>query len=296
MNIAEAKSIQISDYLRRLGYFPRVETARELWYCSPLRNERTPSFKVNLEFNSWFDFGLGKGGNILDLVIAVTGCSDVSSALKRIDPSLVPVTATTMNISSFPQPKKKSSAAVEYENVQIKPLRHPALLQYLTKRGIDVKVAQNECREVYYTYKGKYYFGVAFPNMSDGWEIRNAAHFKGCMYIKDISLIEKGQTCCYVFEGFFDYLAWLTYLPAERRAQQDYIVLNSVGGADKAIKLLKNYDSIHTFLDNDDAGHAATNKIMEALSGRVIDESDRYQGYKDVNEWWLDFRNANQYI
>lgn len=61
MNVQQAKSIQIADYLRRLGYFPRVETARELWYCSPLRNERTPSFKVNLEYNSWYDFSSSHG-------------------------------------------------------------------------------------------------------------------------------------------------------------------------------------------------------------------------------------------
>ena len=46
-----------------------IEQEREMcirdryWYLSPLRNERTPSFKVNDRINEWYDFGEATGGD-----------------------------------------------------------------------------------------------------------------------------------------------------------------------------------------------------------------------------------------
>ncbi len=57
MTIAEAKQLRIVDYLASLGYHPQSVTSKQYWYLSPLRNERTPSFKVNDRLNEWYDFG-----------------------------------------------------------------------------------------------------------------------------------------------------------------------------------------------------------------------------------------------
>lgn len=67
MNIQEAKEIRLADYLQSLGYAPVKKQGNNLWYKSPLRQETEASFKVNTELNRWFDFGLGKGGNIIAL-------------------------------------------------------------------------------------------------------------------------------------------------------------------------------------------------------------------------------------
>ena len=67
MNIQEAKQIKIADYLQSLGHRPVKQQGANLWYKSPLRNESEASFKVNTMMNSWFDFGMGKGGNIITL-------------------------------------------------------------------------------------------------------------------------------------------------------------------------------------------------------------------------------------
>ena len=64
MNIQEVKNIRIADYLQSLGYTPEKQQGNSLWYKSPLREEKDASFKVNTELNRWYDFGLGKGGNI----------------------------------------------------------------------------------------------------------------------------------------------------------------------------------------------------------------------------------------
>lgn len=51
MNIEEAKSIQLEDYLRRMGFNPVKQQGDSIWYCSPFREEKTPSFKVSASRN-----------------------------------------------------------------------------------------------------------------------------------------------------------------------------------------------------------------------------------------------------
>ena len=85
--------------------------------------------------------------------------------------------------------------------------------------------------------------------------------FKTLPTTKDMT--HKGQSeskeACYIFEGFMDYLSFLT-LRLERcpdRPELDgqyYIVLNSTSDLSKAIRPVGGYESIHCFLDNDKAG------------------------------------------
>ena len=67
MDIEGMKRFPIEDFLARLGHHPVQRRANAIWYRSPYREEKTPSFKVNPEKNLWFDFGEGKGGNIFAL-------------------------------------------------------------------------------------------------------------------------------------------------------------------------------------------------------------------------------------
>lgn len=67
MNIEEVKNIKLADYLQSLGYHPVKKQGNSLWYNSPFREEKEPSFKINLDRNEWYDFGIGKGGNIIAL-------------------------------------------------------------------------------------------------------------------------------------------------------------------------------------------------------------------------------------
>ena len=72
MRADQARQIPIALYLERAGIKPAKVTrqGRELWYTSPIRNgDSTPSFKVDTLLNLWFDHGLAKGGNVIDLVI-----------------------------------------------------------------------------------------------------------------------------------------------------------------------------------------------------------------------------------
>ena len=67
-DIENMRQIPIADFLARLGHEPVRRSGNELWYRAPNRSERTPSFRVNVAKQLWYDFGLGKGGDIFTLV------------------------------------------------------------------------------------------------------------------------------------------------------------------------------------------------------------------------------------
>ena len=285
MNTNEAKRIRIEEYLHSLGYSPARQQGGSLWYKSPFRDECEPSFKVNTERNLWYDFGAGRGGNIIALAQELYASDSLPYLLEKIAeqaPNVRPV-----SFSFGGQPFSKPS----FRQLEAVPLSSPALFSYLRQRGINTELAKRECREVHYLTDGKPYFAVGFPNRSGGYEIRNK-FFKGCIAPKDITHIrqtEPGETCC-LFEGFMDYLSFLT-LRQERHPDrpalggQDCIVLNSVSSLSKALRPLGDYERIHCFLDNDRAGLEALREIQREYGSRVRDASHVYSGYKDLNDY-----------
>ena len=68
MNIEKAKQIPIELVLKKMNYTPSKTNGFDVWYLSPLHNEKTASFKVNTKINRWCDHGLQKGGNIIDFI------------------------------------------------------------------------------------------------------------------------------------------------------------------------------------------------------------------------------------
>ncbi len=285
MNIQDAKQIRIADYLQSLGYSPVKQQGGSLWYKSPFRQETEASFKVNTDRNLWYDYGLGKGGNIIALAQELYGSDFVSYLLDRIAeqaPHIRPVSFYFRR-----QPSEPS-----FQQLEVRELSHPALLRYLQERGINTALAKLECRELHFTNNGKPYFAIGFPNMAGGYEVRNR-FFKGCIAPKDISHIRqqgKPREKCLVFEGMMDYLSFLTLrmrncptMPDLDR--QDYVILNSVTNVSKAIDVLYGYERIHCLLDNDEAGARAYQELKKEFPDRIRDFSHNYHGYKDLNDY-----------
>ena len=77
MTIDEMRQLPLETFLQRLGHSPAMQKRNDLWYNAPYREERTPSFKVNTDRNVWFDFGLGRGGDILTLAGELVRSTDV---------------------------------------------------------------------------------------------------------------------------------------------------------------------------------------------------------------------------
>ena len=55
MNTNQAREILIEKVLQKEGYSPSKTIKNDSWYLSPFRVEKTPSFKLNLKLNRWFD-------------------------------------------------------------------------------------------------------------------------------------------------------------------------------------------------------------------------------------------------
>lgn len=194
MTTEEAKKIRIADYLHCLGYSPVKQQGVNLWYKSPFREENEPSFKVNTEREQWFDFGLGKGGNIIALAAHLYATESVPHILKRIEEQTPHVRPVSFSFH------RQSATEPSFQQLDIVQLSSPALLSYLQERGINTALAKRECREAHFTNNDKRYFAIAFPNISGRYEIRNR-YFKGCIAPKEISHIRQSgeqRKACYV--------------------------------------------------------------------------------------------------
>ena len=277
-DIENMRRIPLADFLARLGHEPVRRSGNELWYLASYRSERTPSFRVNVAKGLWYDFGLGKGGDIFTLAGELAQSGDFMEQAKFI------ANAANMVVdrSEKPtyQPKLTEPA---FEGVEAVPLLRSPLTEYLEERGIPYGIASRYCCRLNYGVHGKRYFAVGFPNVAGGYEIRNR-FFKGCVPPKDVSLIKAEGVptdMCNVFEGFMDFLSAVTL----GLTTGDCLVLNSVANVEKALKYLDGYGHIDCFLDRDEAGRRTLELLKERYGGRVTDRSALYDGCKDLNEY-----------
>ena len=280
--IKEIKSIPLASFMSRIGHEPTARKGTRLWYKSPLRQEHTPSFKVETALNCWYDFGLGRGGNIIDLAAELYQTTDLRHILRCIADSY-PVPSVPTIASSF----APRHSAPSMERFEVVPLEHRALVAYLQERGIPAHIATANCKEAQYSVNGKFYFAVAFENVSGGWELRNR-YFKGCRRRKDISYLpwaRDGPSAeCAVFEGFIDYLLALTLGII---SGADTIILNSVVNVNKAVPFLKGYTTINCYLDNDNAGKTALAELTAIYGSTMIDRSTLYSEFNDLNDFLI---------
>ena len=243
-------------------------------YCRKAVRRSVPSLRA------------GKGGNIIALAQELYASDSLPYLLDRIaeqSPSIRPVSF------SF---RQQSSTQPSFQHLETVPLSSPALFAYLQDRGINTALAKKECMEVRFSLNGKWNFAIGFPNASGGYEVRNK-YFKGCIAPKDITHIRQTgepKEICYVFEGFMDYLSFLTLRQKNCPDypdfdKQDYLILNSVSNLSKALYPLGNYERIHCFFDNDTAGIRAVQELYKEYSFRVRDSSRIYSGYKDLNDY-----------
>lgn len=278
--IKEIKSIPLASFLSRLGHEPETRKGTRFWYKSPLRQEHTPSFKVETALNCWYDFGLGRGGNIIDLAAELYQSTDLRYLMRCIA-DCYPVPSVPTVASSFAQ----RHSAPSMERFEVVPLEHRALVAYLQERGVPAHIAKANCWEAHYGINGKPYFAVAFENVCGGWELRNR-YFKGCRGRKDISYLpwaRDGPSAeCAVFEGFIDYLSALTLGII---SGADAIILNSVVNVNKGVPFLRGYRTINCYLDNDTAGHTALSELTAIYGSIVIDRSTLFSDFNDLNDF-----------
>ena len=273
MEIQHIKQISITDYLQQQGYAPARVQGIHYWYYSPLRNERTPSFKVNTERNQWYDFGSGEHGDIIDLVCALHRCT-ISEAIRLLSGAK----QVAHQEFSFGGERKISERKLEILSAQ--PLSNPYLLSHLAARAIPFPVASAYCSEVLFSNINRTYYAIGFANEALGWEIRNM-YFKGCIAPKAITTIKRESDRLQIFEGFMDFLSWQTL---NSSSTCDAIVLNSLALLPRIKEQIMGYKEVESFLDNDDVGRKSFT-VLKQIFPQIVDGVARYRAHKDLNEW-----------
>ena len=277
MNCEEVKEkISIKTVLESFNLFPVKENRKTAFYFALDREEKIPSLSVDFVKNKAFDFGTGKSYDVISIVQQMNQCS-VSEALKYLEKFVFSVQNEFQN--------EETKQQKEYKILNVLEIQHPALIQYLKFR----KVYEQEelVNEVEYELNGKKYFGIGFFNNSGGVEIRNK-YSKICLGKKDVTMVENQSSEICIFEGFFDYLTFRN-LEKKENLSSDYLILNSTAMLFKVEELLKVYDKIFLFLDNDSNGELIKSKIQNQHKN-VEDCSLIYHGFKDLNEWFVNDR------
>lgn len=214
----EVKNTDMVDYLSTLGFKPAKVTSNDYWYLSPFRQETIPSFKVNRNMNRWYDFGDGKGGNIIDFGILYYNCS-AKELLVKFNKSL---SFQQQNI----QPNKEDGQEKKNKVITEKKISFFVLISYLHKRRIQVDIVNKFCKEIDYELYRKNYYAIGFKNDADSYELRNEK-FKAGGSSKGITLIKNGAIKLTVFEVFFNFLSYQAIHQKQEQPNTIFLILNS---------------------------------------------------------------------
>lgn len=281
-----AKQLDLVDYLASLGFNPEKVRGQDYWYRSPLREEKTASFKVDRTKRLWYDHGTGQGGTIIDFGMAYFRC-DLREFLRRLEEDFSfhrPILSTVSSTSDAGQPSV--TPAGEKKKIVVLaagPLVSPALTGYLADRKIPLPLAATYCQEVTFELSGRRFYAIGFKNDQGGFELRNA-HFKSSSAPKASTFLDQGFKELAVFEGFFNFLSFLTLNQYRPLPPGNFLVLNSLAFFDKNRPLMEQHAGITLYLDRDAAGLHCTQEALKR-GPQYQDGSLLYADSKDLNDW-----------
>jgi DNA primase len=289
----KAKAVDIAEFLAERGINPDHEKSGELVYSSPLKDENTPSFNVNPTKNVFNDFSTGHKGDIITLVqlLDKTNYSGAMETLLRFKGGTAAVTF-----------ERTLRTADDEKRVTIKknlPLHSQNLRNYfINQRMIKETVAKRYISEIHYENQHGTFYAGCWKNDAGGYEIRSTK-FKGCLGKKAPTTFMQNDevNTVTIFEGYLDFLSWLSIYGSNAMSNTDVIVLNSLALLTESMigTLSANYWNILLFFDNDNAGNYAVKRIQDRLpKDRIFDLSKKhYPNHKDYNEFLCQKHNQN---
>ncbi|MBO9199534.1 MULTISPECIES: toprim domain-containing protein [Niastella] len=301
LSCEDAKQVDLVEYLAYLDHHPQKVHNENFWYLSPLREEKTASFKVNRQKNVWYDHAVGKGGDLIDFGTLYHNCS-VSELLGRLSVyqarpvlSFHPPTISD-NLSGANSRfagEKKEAEGCKIVVLDSRPLAAKELLNYLEKRCIPLEIANRFCKEVDFLLYNKKHTVIGFQNNSGGYELRSE-NFKGSSSPKDITFVDKRTDDVAVFEGFFSFLSFCTVNKNLTAPLSNCLVLNSLSFFEKSRSLMEQYNQVHLILDRDSAGMNRTKQALQWDRDKYIDRSDFYKHHKDLNDWLIHHQQSQK--
>jgi hypothetical protein len=290
-SIQDAKQIDLVQYLEKLGFQPTNIKNQDYWYSSPLRDEKTPSFKVNTKINCWYDFGIGKGGTIIDFGIEYYKCN-VKDFLERLKENnhIAPRQTHPFRRDDL-KSRIEENESGKIKTLDFHPIKSPVLTEYIISRSIDLEIAKKYCHEVNFELYKRTHTAIGFKNDTGGFELRNA-EFKGGSSPKFTTLIcrDADYKDLAVFEGFFDFLSYQTDQQKHQNImdqlperQPSFLILNSLSFFEMSRSLMERHKAVNLYLDRDKAGMQHTQKLLQR-GDKYSDCSSIYQGFKDYND------------
>jgi DNA primase len=229
----------------------------------------------------WHDFGTNEGGTIIDLVMKMENCSFYEATCKLEREYAINSNSFSFHGNTVSNEIENNVPTTTIQNII--PITHPKLIAWVRERKINLDLANLYCKEIHYRINEKNYFSVGFKNDKGGYELSSPPNFKSCISPKEITTIQNGEDSCLVFEGFWDFLSYLTIQKIEK-TKHDVAVLNSVANVQKVMDFLKTHKEIYTYLDNDDAGRKAT-ELIQSANSTMYNRSIKYADFKDLNDY-----------
>ncbi len=292
--LTKAKSVPIYDWLASKGFEPVKVTKHEYIYRSPFNEaEKDPSFKVNILKNVFHCWSTSQKGDVITLIRAIDKLGYIEAVNALLD--------FTGYEQTYEPRKEKVEPKLHIEKNL--PLTSQNLRNYFSIRALNLKIVEKYVREIHYTNEHGSFYAAGFPNKVGGFEIRcpmkNGNVFKACLGQKHVSFY-RGQekTKLALFEGFTDFLSFLTYAKSEV-LPIDCLILNSVEllTIERIALMSKHYSVVYSYLDNDKAGKAAYTKLFDNLEQNVWVENQSqilYPNHKDFNDFLIWHTNQKQ--
>lgn len=144
------------------------------------------------------------------------------------------------------------------------PVQDLVLCRYLKQRKIENNIANKYCNEVQFKNgsNNKIYFAIGFKNNAGGYELRNE-YLKGSSSPKYITYLGNLADKVTVFEGFFDFISYQTIHQNKQQELTNFLVLNSLSFFERSLLLMEKHQSIHLYLDQDEAGRKNTKLALK---------------------------------
>ena len=277
------KTIEAETVLNALG-LPYKKTGDRLMALASYRNENTASISIQKRNGKWLwkDFGNGKGGSWIDLVMYALSLNyiDAIKFLNNIENAEIDNDKKNF---SFGSQKEKGLKPNGIEIIAVTEIKDFELIAYLHSRAIHF--IPNWLKQVNYsvTKNNKTYLNsaIGIQNSSGGYALRNKK-IKMNIGKSAYSLFSKDfqKQLIFVVEGMFD---GLTVAEKMKDRLYDLIILNSVKNLNGfVLEILSNYKNIILALDNDESGKEAENKIIRQIKSVQIYKLNFKA--KDLNE------------
>ncbi|MVM34447.1 hypothetical protein GO755_30730 [Spirosoma sp. HMF4905] len=294
MDKEHANTIPISEILGKLHLQPLGADAHIARYQSPLDRRRKAILSVNTLTNRWSD-AHHQDGTVVDLV-----CHYLKSrreeytqadALRWLENMVVSIS------DQLPDFIDMNSLADNWSALELrhkKTIQYAGLIHYLERQGISLALARQYLKEIHARNRqtGKDFIALGFQTIDGGFALKTAylERHIGALAISFIRGTTTKPNAIHLFKNVMDYLSAISQLNG-LRFKGDTIVLNSMACLKQIVPYIQHYGygTIHSWMDNDQAGDKATEAIGEFVKTQA-DLSHKqmnklYAPHKDVSTW-----------